>query len=136
MLDPHDLLEHVHPDLARVIRAALQTPQPFQVTYGLRTKEAEAQAVATGHSQTMHSRHLANAQGLACAVDLTPLLHGRLDFAAGHEEQVYGAIAVQVHGAAHALHVPIEWGGDWRSFKDWGHFQLPWAQYPASSQIA
>ena len=26
--------------------------------------------------------------------------------------------------------VPIEWGGDWRTFKDGPHFQLPWGKYP------
>lgn len=123
-------LAHVHPDLVKVIRAAAQTPQPFEVTYGLRTLAAEEQAVATGHSQTMHSRHLANAQGFACAVDVTPLDHGVLSFEPGHEAYFYGAIAVQIKAAAHALNIPVEWGGDWHSFKDWGHFQLPWAQYP------
>ncbi|MFN9977709.1 MAG: M15 family metallopeptidase [Phycisphaerae bacterium] len=24
----------------------------------------------------------------------------------------------------------MEWGGDWRSFFDGPHFQLPWAGYP------
>ncbi|MGZ5183590.1 MAG: M15 family metallopeptidase [Caldimonas sp.] len=119
----------MHPDLVRVIRAASQK-QPFVVTYGLRTAEAEAEAVRTGHSQTMHSRHLANKEGLACAVDVTPLIDGKLSFAPGHEQQVYGAIAVAIKSAAFALNTPVEWGGDWRSFKDWGHFQLPWASYP------
>jgi len=26
--------------------------------------------------------------------------------------------------------VPIEWGGDWKTFKDGPHFQLPHAKYP------
>jgi peptidoglycan L-alanyl-D-glutamate endopeptidase CwlK len=33
--------------------------------------------------------------------------------------------------AAAAEGVPVEWGGDWRSFFDGPHFQLPWASYPA-----
>lgn len=123
-------LAHVHSDLCRVIRAAAQTPQPFEVTYGLRTLAAEAQAVASGHSKTMHSRHLANKDGLACAVDVTPLDHGKLSFEAGHEAHFYGAIAVAIKSAAHQLGIPVEWGGDWRSWQDWGHFQLPWANYP------
>ena len=32
--------------------------------------------------------------------------------------------------SADALGIDIEWGGDWESFKDWGHFQLPWDEYP------
>jgi peptidoglycan L-alanyl-D-glutamate endopeptidase CwlK len=32
--------------------------------------------------------------------------------------------------AAAALGIEIEWGGDWKSFPDGPHFQLPWATYP------
>ena len=123
-------LAHVHPALANVIRGAAQTPQPFEVTYGIRTLAAEAQAVASGHSQTMHSRHLPNKDGVSCAVDVSPITDGQVNFAPGHEAQVYGQIAVQIKASAAALNIPIEWGGDWHSFKDWGHFQLPWNQYP------
>lgn len=139
-MDPRSegLLAVVHPDLGRVIRVAAQSPQPFGVIYGIRTLAAEAQAVASGHSTTMHSRHLpqkryATAQhpeGLACAVDVAHLVGGKIDFAPGHEAYVFGAIAVQIHAAAAGLNIPVEWGGDWKTFKDWGHFQLPWGAYP------
>lgn len=141
------MLAHVHADLARVMRAASQTPQPFEVIYGIRTLAAEAQAVASGHSQTMRSRHLpdshyadaANPGGVACAVDVIAIINGHADFAKGREAQVFGQIAAQVKAAAKALNIPIEWGGDpvgaWAPgvvshFRDWGHLQLPWAQYP------
>lgn len=123
-------LSKVHPDLCAVIRTALQTPQPFIVVYGIRTLEAEKQAVATGHSTTLHSRHLPNKDGLSCAVDVAALLNGQVSFAAGHEADVFGKIAKQIKDAAKVLNIPVAWGGDWRSFKDWGHFQLPWTQYP------
>lgn len=123
-------LAGVHPDLCRVIRAASQNVQPFVVVQGLRSVADEAKAVATGHSTTMHSRHLPNKQGLACAVDLMAMIAGKGSFAPGREAEVFGRIAEAVKAAAHAEAVPIEWGGDWHSFKDWGHFQLPWAAYP------
>jgi peptidoglycan L-alanyl-D-glutamate endopeptidase CwlK len=131
-MDPRSeaCLSRVEPDLCRVIRAAAQSPQPFEVTYGLRTRAAEAQAVATGHSQTMHSRHLPDKAGYAAAVDVTPLIDGRLSFAAGEEARVYGQLAAQIKAAARALGIEIEWGGDWVTFKDWGHFQLPWSSHP------
>ena len=132
-------LEQVHPDLVKVILAAAQTPQPFTVVYGIRTLEAEAKAVASGHSKTMHSRHLPNKQGLACAVDVAALIAGKISFAPGHEETVFGQIAEQILAAAKELKVPLMWGGAkigaWTPgvvshFRDWGHFQLPWEQYP------
>ncbi len=143
-------LAHVHPDLAAVMRAALQHPQPFIVDYGIRTIQAEAQAVATGHSQTMHSRHLpdANFGNVAMAVDV---IAGSGDpFAKGHEEAVFGQIAEQIMAAAQLLAATggirkrknngpaLQWGGQpigaWvddkpSHFRDWGHFQLDPSAY-------
>jgi peptidoglycan L-alanyl-D-glutamate endopeptidase CwlK len=36
-----------------------------------------------------------------------------------------------IKDAARLEAVTIEWGGDWKSFKDGPHWQLPWASYPA-----
>jgi peptidoglycan LD-endopeptidase CwlK len=143
-MDPRSeaiLADHVHPDLVKVMRAAAQAPQPFIVDYGLRTLAAEQQAVATGHSETMHSRHLPDAHygGDAMAVDVAALIGGQVSFAPGHELAVFGQIAVQVKAAAAAAGVKLQWGGDpvgaWidgvvSHFRDWGHFQLDPSAYP------
>lgn len=131
-------LAHVHHDLAAVMRAASQTPQPFVVDYGIRTIQAEAQAVATGHSQTMHSRHLPDAHygNVAMACDV---IAGTGDpFAKGNEKAVFGQIAAQVLASAAQLGVKVQWGGQpvgaWvdgqvSHFRDWGHFQLDPSEY-------
>lgn len=129
-LDPNKKLAQVHPDLIKVLNAATQTPQPFTIVYGIRTLAAEKIAVATGHSTTMHSRHLPNKAGLACAVDVAALIGGKVSWAPGHEAAVFGQIAAQIMAAAKTVGVPVEWGGNWHSFKDYGHFQLPWLKYP------
>lgn len=134
--DPRNLLVHVHPALAKVILAADQDPQKFIVTYGLRTEDEEAAAVASHHSQTMHSEHLAS-HGASRAVDLSPLdASGQAYFAPGREPLVYGMIAKQVLAAVTRVGLvdgDVMWGGAlvgaWRSgvvshFRDWGHFQL------------
>lgn len=132
-------LVQVHHDLVRVMRTALQTPQPFIVDYGIRTIQAEAAAVASGHSQTMHSRHLPDAHygGVAMAVDVIAATGD--PFAAGHEQEIFGQIATQVKAAAAACGVKIQWGGEpvgaWidgvpSHFRDWGHFQLDPSVYP------
>ena len=137
--DPRGLLAGVHPDLARVISTAELLPQPFIVIQGLRTEDSEAEACKSGNSQTMHSRHLAEADGLARAVDLCAVTDGALDWAEGCEAEVFGQIAAQIKAAAQLRGVPLQWGGDpvgaWEpgvpsNFRDWGHFQLPWLQYP------
>jgi peptidoglycan L-alanyl-D-glutamate endopeptidase CwlK len=133
-------MAHVHPDLARVMRAAAQAPQPFVCFYGLRTAAAEQAAVASGHSQTLHSRHLADPRygGVAMAVDV--LIPGPDPFAKGHELEVLGQVARQVLAAAAELGVKVQWGGAdvgaWidgqpSHFHDWDHFQLDPSAYPA-----
>jgi hypothetical protein len=137
-------LAHVHPDLARVMRAAAQAPQGFVVDYGLRTVQAEQAAVASGHSQTMHSRHLPDAHfgNLAMAVDV--IATGPDPFAKGREAEVFGQIWAQVLAAARELAAQgafrklpsgepaIQWGGmavgAWQDgvvshWRDWGHIQ-------------
>lgn len=123
-------------DLVRVLRMAAQSPQPFIVIQGIRSPAQEQTCVDTGHSTTMHSRHIADCKGLSAAVDVAAIIDGKVSFAPGHEAQVFGAIIAQVRAAADALKIPIKWGGDFKvnaqgkPFKDWGHIELPWALYP------
>ena len=116
-------LDGVHPDLVRVVKRAIElTPIDFGVTEGLRTLERQKELVAKGASQTMNSRHLTGH-----AVDLVAFIGPRISW----EWPLYESIALAVKEAARQEGVPIEWGGDWRSFKDGPHFQLPWSEYPA-----
>jgi peptidoglycan L-alanyl-D-glutamate endopeptidase CwlK len=113
----------VHPDLVRVMRRALEiAPVDFMVIEGLRTAERQRQLVSKGASQTMRSRHLTGH-----AVDIAPVVGGAIRW----DWPLYDRLAVAVKQAAREFSVPVEWGGDWTTFKDGPHWQLPWAQYPA-----
>ena len=117
-------LNGIHPDLRRVIDRALQeSPLDFSVIEGLRTKERQAKLVASGASQTMNSRHITGH-----AVDLLPIGPNGPAF----DWPLYHKLGPAVKEAAKAEGVDLEWGGDWRSFKDGPHFQLSHATYPAS----
>lgn len=112
----------VHPDLQRVVRAALaQSSVDFAVIEGLRTRKRQTELVAAGASKTMNSRHLTGH-----AVDLAPYIAGQIrwDWPPFHE------IARAMKAAAAELGVPIVWGGDWRTFKDGPHFELDRKVYP------
>ena len=116
-------LQGVHPDLVSVVRRAIQiTTVDFTVTEGLRTKKRQRELVARGASRTMNSRHLTGH-----AVDLAAWVDGTVNW----EWPNYRKIAAAMKTAAAELGVPIEWGGDWVTFKDGPHFQLPWEKYPA-----
>jgi peptidoglycan L-alanyl-D-glutamate endopeptidase CwlK len=124
-LTPRDRkrLEGVHRDLVRVVERAALGRVRFIVTEGVRTMERQAQLAREGRSQTMRSRHLTGH-----AVDLAVLDDtGK----ARWDAPAYRALAAEMKAAAVVEGVQIEWGGDWRSFFDGPHFQLPWSQYPA-----
>jgi peptidoglycan L-alanyl-D-glutamate endopeptidase CwlK len=118
-----DRLSGVHDDLVTVVNRALELSEiDFAVLEGVRSTARQEQLVRAGASQTMRSRHLTGH-----AVDLGAIVGGtvRWDWA------LYYKIADAMKAASAELNIPIEWGGDWVSFKDGPHFQLPWEDYPA-----
>ncbi len=129
-LSSNDLarLKRVHPDLVKVIkRAASITNVPFEILQADRTVAQQQENVKHGVSQTMHSRHLIDASGLVYAVDVAPLVGGEPSFS----WPVYYKLAPIIKQAARDVGVMVQWGGDWKKFKDGPHWQLPWGKYPA-----
>jgi peptidoglycan L-alanyl-D-glutamate endopeptidase CwlK len=115
-------LEGVHPDLVRVVKkAAAMSPLDFTVLEGLRTVDRQRQLMGAGATKTMNSRHLTGH-----AVDLAPMIGGTIRW----DWPLYHQLAAVVKDAAKAENVPIQWGGDWRTFKDGPHWELPWKAYP------
>lgn len=120
-------LKRAHPDLAKIVRRAAEiTTIPFVILQSDRTLAEQRENVRRGVSQTMKSRHLISPDGMVRAVDIAPLVNGQASFA----WPVYHKLAPIMKQAAKDVKVPVEWGGDWKSFKDGPHWQLPWKQYP------
>lgn len=125
-------LKGVHPDLVRVVRRVARDwkdPETgWIITCGVRTLAEQKLLVAKGASRTLRSRHIPAANGYSHAVDFACTIKNvpRWDW------PLYGNLAKAVKAAAAAEKVPIEWGGDWKTFKDGPHFQLPWKQYPGT----
>jgi peptidoglycan L-alanyl-D-glutamate endopeptidase CwlK len=125
-------LKGVHPDLVRVVRRCAKNWKDkdtgWIITCGVRSLEEQKLLLAKGATRTMRSRHLKAPNGYSHAVDFACTIKGvpRWDW------PLYHKLAVAVKTAAKAEKVPIEWGGDWRSFKDGPHYQLPWKQYPGT----
>lgn len=116
-------LQGVHPDLVRVVQRAIElTTVDFTITEGLRTVERQEELFKAGASTTMNSRHLTGH-----AVDLAALVGGKVRW----DWPLYFKIAEAMREASKLEGVPIEWGGDWKKFKDGPHFQLPHKDYPA-----
>ena len=140
-------LKMLHPDLETVLRAALPH-SPFDFGIGkssIRTIEEQKRLVAEGRSRTMNSRHIPRVpinpsiygfsipQAVSHAADL---LVYRAPGELSWEAADFTRVAEVVKRVAGEKGVTIEWGGDWRSFFDGPHFQLPWAFYPVRASLA
>lgn len=120
-------LEGVHPHLCGVVRRAIEISKiDFAVIDGVRTYEKQLEYFKSGASKTMNSRHLKGRTGYSCAVDLAAFVDGKISW----KSKDYAPIALAMKTAAKQFDVKIEWGGDWKTFVDMPHFQLPVSVYP------
>lgn len=109
-------LEGVSPALVAVARRALKiSPVDFIVIEGRRTIERQRQLVAAGASRTVNSRHLTGH-----ALDVAALVQGEIRW----DWPLYRLIADAFKQAAREQGVSLQWGGDWRTFKDGPHFEV------------
>ena len=124
-------LAGVHPDLVEVVHKCAEiTDITFCITEGVRTIDRQKKLIAAGASQTMRSRHLTgHAIDFAAMVDFD----GDGDLEIRWDWPLYKRIADKMKEAAKSLDITIEWGGDWKNFKDGPHIQLPWKKYPEDS---
>lgn len=123
-LGPRSLLNlrGVHPDLVRVVKRAIGISTiDFTVIEGLRSLARQKELFAKGATKTLRSRHI---HGFA--VDIAPYVGGSIRW----DWPLFDQIENAMKEAARLENVKIEWGGDWVTFKDGPHWQLPAAQYP------
>jgi peptidoglycan L-alanyl-D-glutamate endopeptidase CwlK len=126
-------LKGVHPDHVSVVRRTAKDwkdPETgFIITCGVRTIAEQRVLVAKGASRTMRSRHIPAANKFSHAVDFACTIKGVPKW----DWPLYARLAKAVKAAAKAEKVPIEWGGDWASFRYGPHFQLPWKTHPGTN---
>jgi peptidoglycan L-alanyl-D-glutamate endopeptidase CwlK len=104
-----DRLKGVHPDLVKVMERAIGCSTiDFSIIEGRRTLAQQKKYLAAG------------------ATRIAPYVGGKIRW----DWPLYHQLAKVVKKAAAELGIPIQWGGDWRSFKDGPHWELPWKQYP------
>ena len=123
-LGPRSLLNlrGVHPDMVRVVKRAISISDiDFTVIEGLRSPARQKELFAKGATKTMRSRHI---HGFA--VDIAPYVGGSIRW----DWPLFDKIEVAMKKAAKLENVPLTWGGDWKSFKDGPHWELPPANHP------
>jgi len=125
-------IEECHPEIQKLFYKAAKDPKcpPFIVIDGGRTLAEQKKNVKNGASKTMRSRHLIADNGWSHAIDIAPRIKGKLSWKSEH----YKPLVNEIFDIADDLKVPIEWGGHWKSFKDYPHFQLPWKTFPGTKK--
>lgn len=131
-----DALKGVHPDLVRLMEAAIiNTPVDFTIVEGLRTEARQKQLYAQGRTAPgvkvtnadgvkNKSNHQAKADGYGHAVDLYPFIDGKLRITEPYVVYNLRLIADHIKKTAKRLGINVTWGGDWKSPYDPPHFQI------------
>lgn len=126
-------LEGVHPDLVRVMHASIKTtPVDFTITEGVRATKRQQELYAQGRTKPgsivtnvdgikKKSNHQVKSDGYGHAVDLYPHINGSVQI---NNVPALKIIAAHIKKTATGLGIPIQWGGDWTSIKDYPHFEL------------
>ena len=102
---------------AVVMEAAERCGFPFNVSEGLRSVAKQREYVRQGKSKTMNSKHLTGK-----AVDLYPLSMDRKVVDWSRFEDL-AELMLQV---ADEMGIRLVWGGNWKTFVDKPHFELPY----------
>jgi len=132
-----DNMKGLHPDLIRVLNRASETSlTSFVVTEGLRTLERQKELWRIGATKTLKSRHLKQADGYGHAFDFYAYVDtnrdGKITFEEMSSVRLMLPIADAIKKAAAEEKVAITYGGDWRKFKDYPHFELDRKVYPGN----
>lgn len=109
-------LQTTHPLLVRVLNLAIVSCD-FMVIQSSRTKLEQEADYKKGNSRA-HWGQSAHDFEPSFAVDCAPL---PLNWSNIHSFEVMASV---VKAAAQQLNIPIVWGGDWRTIKDFPHFEL------------
>jgi peptidoglycan L-alanyl-D-glutamate endopeptidase CwlK len=112
-------LDGAHPLLKKLFLACAADPAcpPFAVLDGQRGRQAQEKAFALKHSKAHFGQSAHNWQP-AVAVDVVPY---PIDWTKLDRFKALGAF---VTTKARALGIDVNWGGGWKSFKDYPHYEL------------
>ena len=123
-------MKGIHPDLRKVLDRALEiTEVDFVIVEGRRSVDRQKELVRIGASQTMNSRHLTGHAVVFYAwVDINK--DGKIEFEEMAAYPLMKKVAEAIKYAASELRVEIDWGGDWKKFKDYPHIELDRKAYP------
>ncbi|WP_064590508.1 M15 family metallopeptidase [Streptobacillus moniliformis] len=128
-------LENIHPKLIELMKVAIiKSPHDFMITQGVRSAKYQNELYQKGRTRPgkivtfcdgyiKKSNHQAKNDGYGYALDIAiynPKIKSKLDY----DEVKLKEVAAHIKQIAERLNIKISWGGDWKSFKDYPHFEL------------
>jgi peptidoglycan L-alanyl-D-glutamate endopeptidase CwlK len=118
-----------HPDIVKVMGAAIvDSPYDFMITHGHRSLEEQAGLYAKGRTAPGrivtyldgHNKKSRHNLVPAMACDIAVFVEKKLTW----DETYYKIVAGHIKIVAKKLGIALKWGGDWKTFKDYPHFEL------------
>lgn len=122
-------LERLHPNLQNFFMELIKiSPYDFSITQGVRIAEEQNKLYQQGRTTPgkivtncdgykIKSNHQTKDDGLGHAGDIAVLVNNKITW----EEKYYKEVAISARILMQKYN--IEWGGDWKSFKDLPHFE-------------
>lgn len=122
-------LQYLHPNLQKFFRELIKiSPYDFSITQGVRTAVEQNKLYQQGRTvpgkivtncdgYKLKSNHQTKSDGLGHAGDIAVLINNKIIW----EEKYYKEVAISARILMQKYN--IEWGGDWRNFKDLPHFE-------------
>lgn len=109
-------LDMVYPTWIEILNKAAELTD-FEVICGHRGEKEQNQAYDDGKSKLKYPLSAHNVIP-SMAVDLAPR---PIDWS---NKEAFCHLAGIVLGIAHQMGVTVKWGGDWKSFKDYPHYEI------------
>lgn len=122
-------LEGLHPKLQEFATELIKvTPHDIAITCGVRTAEEQNKLYQQGRTKAgkivtkcdgynIKSKHQVKADGLGYAFDIAVIIDNKSNW----NKKVFKEVADSARELMKKYN--IEWGGDWKNFSDYPHFQ-------------
>lgn len=129
-------MEGVHPKLRKLMELSIKdSPYDFMIVQGVRTAAYQNELYQQGRTKPgkivtncdgykNKSNHQAKRDGYGHAIDFAiydPSIAGKIDW---DTTSKYKAVAEHIKATAKENNINVQWGGDWKKFKDYPHIEL------------
>ncbi|CAM3106491.1 M15 family metallopeptidase [Streptobacillus ratti] len=134
--ESYQKMENIHPKLVRLMEKVIaNSPYDFKITQGVRSAEYQNELYQQGRTvkgsivtncdgYIKKSNHQAKLSGYGHAIDICLYIPNEKDIKKLYDVSKLTAIANVFKKFAIDRGLNVAWGGNWKTFKDYPHFEL------------